>query len=799
MDANKNIDTQLLENSEDLAQEVKDQWEDFPWQRFPGYIRAQRPGITSSWVWANGFYIELAKDNTQRRWVCMYCVREKQHKIAHFTAVGTQNIEKHLGLTHQLTDPSGKRPPVMRKKEKHPSKNIAVMLGLNAHNPREQAIANRIIGQFDRDHFQRLLVDWVIDSNQSFREAENERLRAIFEYLSPSIAATDAHLGHDAIRQHVLQIFNAEKSTIIRALKEVPGAIYIAWDSWRSRNRHALYGIIACYLDRDYEPKKIVLGLPELKCRHTGVNIASQIYEILEEYHITSNVGFITLDNASNNDTAIEELGKQLGVNGPKRRIRCFGHILNLVAKALLFGHNSEAFEDELVQDIDAKTHELWRQKGPIGKLHNLVHWIHKSDLLTYLLRAIQEEFAVRTDNPAYQTFRDRKPRDVVTDNMTRWLSQLHMIRRALILRPALEELVTRQLVEWQRDQRNGRKPRDDLPYCLREESQLSDKDWKVIELFGCVLDDFESTLLNLEGDGIARVRKGGEVRLYGNMWDVAQAFEFLLTELEKWKSTAENHPDPEHFKININLGWKKLDQYYTKLTETPAYYASVVLHPQYRWNYFEQYWCDKPEWVDEAKAIVRDLWLEYKSRAVQPDFHVAKRQRFIKTKFDRHRKPLVDNSSPSSSPSLAIDDWDEYDRWLNSPETVLDYQDNNDTQSDLVIDINPFEYWRGQRLAFPNLCKMAVDVLSAMPMSADCERLFSATGLMVSPLRSRLEASTVGITQTLRSWSRAGLVNSKDPMVAVAGDRWQDVQQHLEDGEGVGDMLWRRGYGSDI
>jgi hypothetical protein len=72
----------------------------------------------------------------------------------------------------------------------------------------------------------------------------------------------------------------------------------------------------------------------------------------------------------------------------------------------------------------------------------------------------------------------------------------------------------------------------------------------------------------------------------------------------------------------------------------------------------------------------------------------------------------------------------------------------------------------------------MAIDVLSAMPMSADCERLFSATGLMVSPLRSRLEASTIGITQKLRSWSRAGLVNSKDPMVAVAGDRWQDVQQ---------------------
>ena len=55
--------------------------------------------------------------------------------------------------------------------------------------------------------------------------------------------------------------------------------------------------------------------------------------------------------------------------------------ILNLVAKALLFGHSSEAFEDELVKNVVAKTDEIWREKGPVGKLHNFVHWIHKSDL----------------------------------------------------------------------------------------------------------------------------------------------------------------------------------------------------------------------------------------------------------------------------------------------------------------------------------------------------------------------------------------------------------------------------------
>jgi len=46
MDANKNIDAQLLENSEDLAREGKDEWQRLPMATISGYIRAQRPGIT---------------------------------------------------------------------------------------------------------------------------------------------------------------------------------------------------------------------------------------------------------------------------------------------------------------------------------------------------------------------------------------------------------------------------------------------------------------------------------------------------------------------------------------------------------------------------------------------------------------------------------------------------------------------------------------------------------------------------------------------------------------------------------
>ncbi|ODQ74405.1 hypothetical protein LIPSTDRAFT_70023, partial [Lipomyces starkeyi NRRL Y-11557] len=54
----------------------------------------------------------------------------------------------------------------------------------------------------------------------------------------------------------------------------------------------------------------------------------------------------------------------------------------------------------------------------------------------------------------------------------------------------------------------------------------------------------------------------------------------------------------------------------------------------------------------------------------------------------------------------------------------------------------------------------MAVDILSILPMSAECERLFSSRGLMVTPLRSRLEATTIGLAQTLWSWLKAGVIH---------------------------------------
>jgi hypothetical protein len=64
---------------------------------------------------------------------------------------------------------------------------------------------------------------------------------------------------------------------------------------------------------------------------------------------------------------------------------------------------------------------------------------------------------------------------------------------------------------------------------------------------------------------------------------------EFLIRYYEEAKArlteaTTEDYPDQEaiedHYEINVNRGWAKLQKYYAALNQTPIYYAACLLHP---------------------------------------------------------------------------------------------------------------------------------------------------------------------------------------------------------------------------
>ncbi|KJZ71564.1 hypothetical protein HIM_09033 [Hirsutella minnesotensis 3608] len=570
----------------------------------------------------------------------------------------------------------------------------------------------------------------------------------------------------------VISAYEKHKSKVVEVLKRADGLVHISFDGWRSANRHSLYGLCCFFRDENSHPRKLVLGVPELQIRHRGENIAAKILDILDTYQIREKVGYFTLDNAESNDKAMDIIGGELGFTGSQRRGRCFGHIINLSAKALLFGHNVEAFEDQLDGEhaLSETEHDLWRRKGPVGKLHNLVVAVRRSDQLTYLLRSIQRcDFDTSPDSQ----FRSRNTLDLVADNDTRWLSQLYMIRRALKLRPYIEQLIFKHQQQWEQDNRSkitGRlRGSARMPQTCLEENQLSAKDWEVLKHLAKLLGFYEDAVKTLEGDGQARKWKHGWTGSYGNVWEIIQGFEFLLEVLEDYKQLAAKLPDAEHLRININLGWEKLNKYYSRLDETPIYYASLALHPTFRWGYFENEWKGNSDWINKAKRIVREIWeREYRDLPIamdsSADAPLPKRPRKYHNPFqaycERTRPASTSKTLKREAPTAALDrTMDEFELWQSSGE-----------DGDCEV-TDPIEYWHERKQLYPRLSRMALDFLTVQPMSAECERLFSAAGRMVTPLRSRLDADIIGICQVLRSWLRAGVIENMDGLLIPSED----------------------------
>lgn len=157
-----------------------------------------------------------------------------------------------------------------------------------------------------------------------------------------------------------------------------------------------------------------------------------------------------------------------------------------------------------------------------------------------------------------------------------------------------------------------------------------------------------------------------------------------------------------------------QLNDYYTKLNETPAYYASAILNPVSRWGYFENTWTDQEQlsWLQDAKDMIRALWEEeYKPLPAQlkPDEAPPLKRFKVMSALERHRAYRTSTLPGRTSSQGSLNaDRDEYDHWLSNP----------DAKNDPLV-IEPLQYWWERRDDYPRLSRMALDLLSIPPMSA--------------------------------------------------------------------------------
>ena len=80
----------------------------------------------------------------------------------------------------------------------------------------------------------------------------------------------------------------------------------------------SLFGIQARFLDTNFQLQSLLLGLPKLAEKHTGIHYAEAAFKITEKYGFTDQLGFTMADNAENNQTMVQEMERQLTAAGLK-------------------------------------------------------------------------------------------------------------------------------------------------------------------------------------------------------------------------------------------------------------------------------------------------------------------------------------------------------------------------------------------------------------------------------------------------------------------------------------------------
>jgi hypothetical protein len=220
----------------------------------------------------------------------------------------------------------------------------------------------------------------VVHENLAFRLLESSYMQHYLTMLNPAVESRGCLPYHGTLRRWISQVYHIHVGVITEQLRLATSAIHFSFDLWTSRNLRALCGINCHFADEYGNLKTFLWALPQQEGKHTGANIAETVAEIITRFDLQDNIGFFNADNASNNDTCIASLAAEFNFDPIERRLCCAGHIFDLVTRALSWGIDEEAFLEELAAvDMAAKELDLWRGRGPVGKVRNTIVYIRSS------------------------------------------------------------------------------------------------------------------------------------------------------------------------------------------------------------------------------------------------------------------------------------------------------------------------------------------------------------------------------------------------------------------------------------
>ncbi|KAG7403230.1 putative AC transposase [Fusarium oxysporum f. sp. rapae] len=541
-------------------------------------------------------------------------------------------------------------------------------------------------------------------------------------------------------------------------IQEAIGDVHISTDMWTSPARKAYLCICVRWISQDYQFKHGMLALPQVLFSHSGEIQAAIILRTLKSFGITTKLGYHTGDNATSNDTLLIELSRSLRLefgidyDPTTHRIRCLDHILNLALQAFLLATSKEALKAALaaieetedtdpyelfsayldvpvVEDNPAsiRAHEQAQRRGgnvkakhkgfegwgattALQKLHNLAVWLRNSSIHhDRWIEAVGITLGI--------------------DNDTRWSSWYHLIKRTTRKEREIKDFI------------------DKHPEC--DNFRLNGVEWDTLKRTERFLSVFASGTLWVEGS---------EASLSQSL----TLMDAILTFFEDQKVLYKSGPEKDLRMVHsIEMGWFILDKYYALVESTPVYAAAMLLDPSKRKHYLLQNWPE--EWHQNTIDAAYSIWqkeyahlphesLSAAAAAADIDtFHPSSKKR-VENELDRLKRRL--RVQPTSQ-----EDEDMFMAFIEDKTIDLD-----------ALKITPLQWWLvpEQRRRYPRLHRMAINILSIAPSSAEPEQQFSGARRTQSWDRLRLSPENLQRLECMGNWFARKLISSEELLMMM-------------------------------
>ena len=667
----------------------------------------------NSYIWQYGQ--ELTADGLSRLWVCRFCHLKRDFHHGVFKAESTNGISNHLLKQHSIKAPKDDLPPPPFLPPSLPSvqeEDTETHCGSCGHR-------KGVSEEFDGKQYKQQYIDWVIRHNLPFYMATHPDTLALLRSGAQDILAEILPKAESSLSIWVMDSYLDRLPTMVTAIKSAKSLINISCDAWKGDNKKNYLAVCSHFINKDYKQTRMLLGFPRVLGSKTGENEAEIIAKVLTTFDIdATRLGAFTADNASDNDTCCDRLEILLGMDNGwsiHSRIRCIGHIINLIVEDLLYGDHEQSKHTKRLASVgDEEAYDIWIQLGLIGRVHNLCIYINRSPERREAFSNLQKEMSLL------------KLLVLLVDGGIRWHSTYQMINRIIALRDII--------LKWQRQFVYDKKGVDIRP------SFLSMEDFEMLEIWAAILKDFKQLCLEEEVNA--------DMTSQGTVAGVLKGLTFIYDRIDTIERDIKALKLAPHlakpFEVGLREARIKTMKYLQLLEATNLYYAAVFLDPNWRLAYFEDKWAqyDHKSWYKKAEAGIKEIYSEYcdkyapspsLSPSPSPTPSESIENLIIESRLTAYSQFNRLSAKYMSKKRKASAVEDEYTRYTK-------YWDPAEWQ--FIEDI--IEWWRDHVTEFPILSRMAFDILSIPGMSAEVERIFSAAGRLITDARSCLKDDTI-------------------------------------------------------